>query len=81
MGLPSDMSQIGADIPTYILKYTRTSYSLLLYKVNALLRWAGVRGPARKSTPPTETVLVRENGTTEEFLTEPAKPLPIHARF
>jgi len=50
-------------------------------KANRMIgRWAGVRGPARKSTPPTETVLVRENGTTEEFLTEPAKPLPIHAR-
>lgn len=48
-------------------------------------RWAGVRGPGRKNTVPNEMILVREqNGenleSVDEYLVEPAKPLPIHAR-
>jgi len=45
-------------------------------------RWAGVKGPERKTTSPTETVMMRDEGNTQdkECIMEPSKPIPVHAR-
>jgi len=46
-------------------------------------RWAGVRGPSRPRTNPTEEYLTKTDAIPEEgedVIVEPAKPIPVHAR-
>ena len=46
-------------------------------------RWAGVRGPSRKNVTPSEEFLTRDEGAEadEDVIVEPAKPIPVHARY
>ena len=34
-------------------------------------RWAGVKGPERKTTSPTETVMMRDEGNTQDKASRP----------
>jgi len=63
----------GTEDPILLEKYTGRAQRMID-------RWSGVRGPGRKNAAPREMVLVKEDEEVGEFLVEPPKPIPVHAR-